>query len=211
MLAAPSPLSADICAETCLAGPVTTTWNASNSFFAAARVAARSDRAPASARIFSLASAVQTVAARAVSGALARSAASARAARRVVGKVALPSRGCWPRKGERHAEQAHFLRACGEGREEHTPAHTSPRRATCRPRGATALADDVNAAPGRGISLQQAARHAERRPLAHALVRGPILATSERAPAGAPPPIQRGARAITSQGARTAGDSRRGR
>src|SRR6266542_2218934 len=163
MLAAPSALSADICAETCLAGPVMTTWNASNSFFAAARAAARSDRAPASARIFSLASAVQTVAARAVSGALVRSAARARAARRVVGKVALPSRGCWPRMGERHAEQAHFLRACGEGREERTPAHTSPRQATCRPRGATALAGDLFAAPGRVISVEGTAGRAERR------------------------------------------------
>jgi hypothetical protein len=85
---AASPWSSDAEAETPVAGPVTMTWKASNSFFAAVIAAPRSARGASSGRIFSLATAVQTVPARAPAGRLPVSAARVRAARRVVSKSA---------------------------------------------------------------------------------------------------------------------------
>ena len=58
----PGPVSAPTVARTFVAGPVTTTWNGSNSFRAAARRALAAGRGAADGRIFSDARAVQTLA-----------------------------------------------------------------------------------------------------------------------------------------------------
>ena len=84
----PGPRSVAALTETPLAGPVTTTWKASNSFFAAAMAALFSARACSCGRIFSLATAVQTVAARAARGVAERRAASATVRRRRMLKAA---------------------------------------------------------------------------------------------------------------------------